>query len=374
MAQSKRVLFVSRPIALPWDEASKNFVYVLCQHLKRYLPTILVNKPLIDVPQNVVQEPIYTRNQLSKRQKLLLLRLRKKQHDFDIIHFFFTPTKTNALFLRKLFRRASAKTVHTIATLNESYDKKLLQRVLWTDRLITYSAYAQKRLETMGFQNVTCIYPGIDLERYRPKKPKAEFLESFGISSKRFVISYPGEYTRLGATDFLVELLPKLAENIPELLFLFACRVKNEADKKKKALVCKRLTELGLSDRVLCTDTVTDMPSLYNASDVVIFPVLDMKGKFDVPLAIIEAMACARPVIISDLPVLQEFSSEQNAIPVEAGNAEHLHESIMKLYKDNGLCDALGKKARAYTEKHYDIQKIASRYEQLYDDVMEQPS
>ena len=90
--------------------------------------------------------------------------------------------------------------------------------------------------------------------------------------------------------------------------FLFACRIKNDADAKKKELVKRKLKEAGALNSVRFSDTFSDMPKLYNLADIITFPVSNMAGKFDVPLVIIEAYACGKPVILSDLPAFKEFS------------------------------------------------------------------
>ena len=74
------------------------------------------------------------------------------------------------------------------------------------------------------------------------------------------------------------------------------------------------MQQKNILDRVVFTDTFAQMPKLYNLSDIVVFPVQNMHGKFDVPLAAIEAMACAKPLVISNLPILQEFAKPDNSV------------------------------------------------------------
>ena len=51
-----------------------------------------------------------------------------------------------------------------------------------------------------------------------------------------------------------------------------------------------------------------------------------MHGKFDVPLVVIEAMASEKPIIISDLPIFNEFANEQNSVKIESGNMDQFFE------------------------------------------------
>jgi glycosyltransferase involved in cell wall biosynthesis len=371
MSESKKILLVTRPIAPPWDEASKNFAYYLAKNITSVNFTLLTNGILPDLPSNITQKPIYTSNHLSWMQRLRLLKLVSIKNQFDVMHFMLTPSKVNALGFKNFLCSKSAKTIQTIATLRED----LLQDsdykdILFADLIITYSDYAKNKLESLGFQNVQRIYPGIDLEYYSPELiTRNSQPETYNLKNEDFVVTYPGEYTRLGAMDDITDLI---TQNITlwkekSIKFLLACRVKNEADAKKKQEVITKLENAGATGNVVLTDTVSDMASLYNLSDVILFPVRDMKGKFDVPLAAIEPMACEKPVIISDLPILQEFANEGNSVIIERGNIAELKEAILSLYADPEKRIALGKSARQFTEANFDIRKVAEKYKEVYE-------
>ena len=109
------------------------------------------------------------------------------------------------------------------------------------------------------------------------------------------------------------------------------------------------------------------MEKIYNFSDIVVFPVRDMKGKFDVPLAVIEAMACAKPVIISDLPILREFSNSKNSVMIPTGNTEVLWQNIIDLSQKNDLRKDLGLSARKYAEDNFNIKNVAGHYTKIYE-------
>ena len=126
------------------------------------------------------------------------------------------------------------------------------------------------------------------------------------------------------------------------------------------------IERMGLSDHVVYTDPVPDMPSLYNLADVVVFPILTMGLKFDVPLAVVEAMACAKPVVISDLPLLAEFSSAENAVVVRAGHVDDYLDAVESLARDESGRADIGSRARAFAEREFDIRDISSRYEAIY--------
>jgi glycosyltransferase involved in cell wall biosynthesis len=331
--------------------------------------------PLEGLGDNVVEHPIYpaydaTRAGHSFSQKAILSAyLFAQSYKYDIVHYLFTPTAFNsALITNFTYRRP--KSVQTIATLREDlYGPADWKKMLFADRIVTYSDYSKAKLEAAGFAGVERIYPGIDLDLYSPKSKDAEALKHFNLTEEDFVVMHNGEYVRLGATDMLVDMLVKYAgKNGGKLpfTFIFGNRVKNEADQKKKDEVVARLREAGITDQVRFTDTWKEMPKLYNLSDVIVFPVGNMKGKFDIPLAIIEPYACEKPVILSDLEIFKEFSKPEFSVTIPRGDGDALWQTIEDLRLDEGKRKALGKNARAFTEQYFDLRDTARRYEELY--------
>lgn len=368
----KKILFITRPISPPWDEASKNFAYFLAKNAMGFEFNLLTPKKIEPLDKNIFQWPIYTSAHLDWVQRIRLLKLFEISKNFDILHFMLTPNALNSLAFKMLPKNPTAKTIQTVATLREDlFSDKKLKKIFFADCIVTYSDYAKTKLERLGFKNVKRIYPGLDLEKFSPAPKDSETLKKFGLREYDFVIMYPGEYVRLGATDYIIEALPEIFKKIPNTKFVFGCRVKNEADRLKKEEVMQTLLGKNLLDKVLFSDTFSDMPKLYNLSDVVVFPVLDMKGKFDVPLAVIEAFACEKPVVISDIPVLQEFTSEQNSVIIKAGDKNSLISSLEKLHKDEDLRKSLGKSAKDYAAMNFDIRNVAKQYENLYNKLLE---
>lgn len=368
----KRILLVTRPISPPWDEASKNFAFYLAKNLGNDFEINLMTKEIMPrLAKNIVQHPVYTTTEIAAfnlEQKLRSIFFQfKNKKQFDINHYFFTPTKLNSFLIKNFLKPTHGKTIQTVAALREDlWSDDDIKKLMFADLIITYSDYAKNKLESLGFKNILRIYPGIDLQKFQPTMKNLQTMEMLGIRHDDFVISYPGEYTRLGATNDIVEMLPMLFEKLPKAKFMFACRVKNDKDALKKDEIIKKLSEQNILDRVIFTDTFSEMPKLYNVSDLIIFPVRDMFGKFDVPLAVIEAFACAKPVIISDLPILQEFANSDNSVIIPTGDTSELFVQIEALASDKTRCGNIGSAAKKYVEDNFDIAKVAQKYKELY--------
>lgn len=377
---SKKVLLATRPLVPPWDEASKNFAYFLAKNVQAQdieLHALVTPQKLPDLPQNVVQHALYSNEGSSRKSHYPFLQKARlpiylffQSFRYNIIHYLFTPTLFNA-FVIKYFTPFKPKTIQTVATLREDrYPKRSLKHLFFADRLITYTDLTKQKLEALGFNNVTRIYPGIDLDLYRPKEKDSTVLETYNIQENDFFVIYPGEYTRLGATDMLADAFIEYFTKHPEsnIKFLFACRIKNEADRAKRETVRALVKSHGLEQKILFQENsaTVDMPTLYNSADLVIFPVENLKGKFDVPLIIIEAYACGKPVILSDLPQFREFTNNDICVTIPKDSGTKLLESVAYLSQNEAERMRLGENARRFVKDHFDLKNTAKQYEEIY--------
>ena len=80
------------------------------------------------------------------------------------------------------------------------------------------------------------------------------------------------------------------------------------------------------------------------------------------PLVLLEAAACAKPVIVSDIPELRYAVEAGFGISFKSGDAFDLAKKIEFLLANEGLRKEMGKKAREYA-KDFTWDKIADEYE-----------
>ncbi len=369
----KKILLITRPIAPPWDEASKNFAYSLAKNIEKDgIELHLMTKGILkELPPEIIQEDIYTHSEndfaLPQKLRSLFFQIMNRKK-FDVAHYFFTPTKLNSFVIKNLIKNKQLKSIQTVATLREDLlSVETIKELMFSDHIVTYSDYAKNKLNSLGFINVSRIYPGIDLEQYKNKPKNEELMKIFSFSHDDFVIHFSGEYVRLAAMDDVIDSFINVSRQIPNAKLFLAVRVKNEKDARKKEAVVFKLKQYGLLENTSFFDNGKyDMPDIYNLADISLFPVQNMHGKFDVPLVVIEAMACEKPIIISDIPILKEFSNAQNSIQIQTGNIEQLSSAILDLYNNKHKREALGLSSRKYVEENFEIRKICQEYKDIY--------
>ncbi|HLM84268.1 MAG TPA: glycosyltransferase family 4 protein [Candidatus Bathyarchaeia archaeon] len=370
----KRILLLTRPICPPWDEGSKNFAYTLAKYAGDFEIHLLTFGKVDDLPENVVQHQIYSSPKWDWGQKiraysfLLSEFLVKGGKDYDILHSFFTPTKLNVYSLKLCLRNKKLKTIQTLATLRDDlYDAEKLKKIIHADFIITYSDYAKEKLENIGFKNTKRIYPGIDIEKYSPAPKNSELLKKFSTADDDFVINYTGEYVRLGDMDDIVAVFSEISQISRNFKLHLAVRVKNERDAQKKREIARKLKKENILDRVAFIDDGSYvMEDIFNLCDISIFPARTMAGKFDIPLAVIEAMACGKPVIASSIERLKYFLNNENSLLIPPGNREALKEKILYLANNSEARNDLARKSIDFVRENFAIMKVVKEYEEVY--------
>jgi glycosyltransferase involved in cell wall biosynthesis len=83
--------------------------------------------------------------------------------------------------------------------------------------------------------------------------------------------------------------------------------------------------------------------------------------------ALIEAMLCAKPVIVSNINVFQELVvAEKTGYFFDVGNAESLAQKIIWVQRNYGTAQQVGVAAASYAQQNFSTKKIAEQYEKLY--------
>lgn len=127
---------------------------------------------------------------------------------------------------------------------------------------------------------------------------------------------------------------------------------------RKAEALKKQVTDLNLNDHVVFTGAVphTAVPDYFNKMDIVVVPSVNEGESFGV--AAVEASACEKPVIVSNIGGLPEVVIDgETGLICEPRDSNCLFEKIELLISDNDLRIQLGKKGRENVLKHYDWEK-----------------
>lgn len=206
-------------------------------------------------------------------------------------------------------------------------------------------------------------------------------LVPFGIDLDSFAL-------RIGEVDEVQELRRRHGERI--ILFLGVLRYYKGLDVLIRAMarVAGRLLiagrgpqgasldaltrELGLADRVTFLGEVSERERrlLLHACDVFALPSIDRSEAFGI--AQLEAMACGKPVVASDLPTGIRLVNQDGVtgMLVPPGDPDALAGALNVLLEDDVLRTGLGKAARLRVEQEFTAERMIARTLGVYDEAL----
>lgn len=91
------------------------------------------------------------------------------------------------------------------------------------------------------------------------------------------------------------------------------------------------------------------------------------------PLAAVEAMACARPVVATDAGGLRHLVPDAGGRKVPPGNPAALAEALAELLADPPLRRAMGQHNRRVVEQRYAWPRVVDRLEDVYREAIREP-
>ena len=118
--------------------------------------------------------------------------------------------------------------------------------------------------------------------------------------------------------------------------------------------------------------TVKDMPTLISKTNIVTLPTFYGEG---VPRILIEAAACGRPIITTDMPGCREIVKDRvNGLLVPARDVVALADAIEVLLNDRELRNRMGRQGREMVERDFSQQKVIAETISLYDELAKSPN
>lgn len=132
--------------------------------------------------------------------------------------------------------------------------------------------------------------------------------------------------------------------------------------------------DLQLTKQIDFVDNASnlDLVAAYQASRALILPSINRNEAFG--LVLLEAMACGRPVIASNLPgVRSVFTNNQEGLLARPGSAADLADKLLKILADDDLADRLGTAGALLTKEHYNWQQAGQKLNELYHRVKYTP-
>lgn len=243
--------------------------------------------------------------------------------------------------------------VVTVATWSDPVEDEMLERVRY---FVVEHPGGKDLLQQHGVdpERVRLIFPPVDLERFAPRPaPAGPFTVLFASS--------PDKEEWLEARG--VPQLLDAARLRPRMQFRLLWRPWGDSLPK----VLRWIKERGLDNVQLEVGCFQDMAWQYQQTHVTVTPFTDMARSKPAPNSLIEALACARPVLVTPTVGLADVIREENAGVVCSPTGEALAENLDRLEAD---WKSYSTRARGLAERCFGADRFVQAYQGLYADVL----
>lgn len=209
----------------------------------------------------------------------------------------------------------------------------------------------------------TCVInPGVDAKKFTPV-PKDELVKTTLEWQNRDVILTVGRLQERKGHDMLIKALPAIVDKYPQTLYAII------GHGEQKQYLQQLVETLCMQQHVVFMDEINDhqMIQCYQQCDVFVLPNRtvgkDIEG---FGMVLVEAQACAKPVIAGDSGGTAEtMLIGTSGVIIDCRTPEQLSQTLIKWLGDVGLREKMGKSGRQHIEMTLDWVELTKRIEKL---------
>lgn len=232
----------------------------------------------------------------------------------------------------------------------------------WTDYLVTINEEdyeAARKFGGIAADHVRLI-PGIgvDVERFSPDAVSPEqaagVRRDLDVPADAFMLAMVAEFSPVKRHGHLLDALARVRNE--RTVVVFAGEGATEAEIRRQA------EERGVGERVRWAGFRRDIPAVLAASDALTL----VSAREGLPRSVLEAMACARPVIGTETRGIVDAVGDTAGWIVPKHDADALASAIDAAAADPAETTRRGRAARERVLARFALRDILSAYEDLY--------
>lgn len=230
---------------------------------------------------------------------------------------------------------------------------------LATTRLVAVSAQVRDDLLALGIgrpDKFEVVRLGFDLSRYlNCHQLTGEFKRELGLSPDTPTVGIVARLVPIKAHEVFLDMAARVATQRPNVVFVIV------GDGERRAALEAIARERGIFEQTRFLGWRADLDRIYAGLDAV---VLTSRNEGS-PVALIEAMACARPVIATRVGGVPELVGDTGLL-AEADDAQALAESVLRVLSDPVLASRFGHCARRRVVPSFSSDRLVADIDELY--------
>jgi len=229
------------------------------------------------------------------------------------------------------------------------------------DKICSTSYVMKDEIKKYTSKDISIIPFGVDLNVFKPMHVHHVFKEN------SIVIGTVKALEKKYGMEYLIEAFAILHKRMKERSLNLMIVGKGSLSSELKA----KAQDLGIESETIFTGYIPpgEIPFYHNMLTISVFPSIDDSESFGV--AAVEAMACEKPVVVSNVGGLPEVVEDNvTGLVVPHSNAEKLADAIELLIENEQLRKDLGKQGRQRVEKLYNWDNNLNEMIHTYDGLI----
>jgi glycosyltransferase involved in cell wall biosynthesis len=238
------------------------------------------------------------------------------------------------------------------------------------DAIVTIAEAMRDEIVDRGVSpdRVSVIPNAVDPTFFAPREADPELVRRYGLTGRTVFgyisnLDHPRENQEL-----LIDATARLLRHGRAVTCLIV------GDGRRREELERHARAASVGDAVVFTGAVphAQVPAMYALMDVFVVPRTDDHASRHVtPLKPFEAMAMARPLVVTDLPALVEIAPPgERSVAFRAGDGAALAGAIESLIDHPELRERLGREGRRWVISERSWTRNAERYREIYDSLL----
>jgi len=294
----------------------------------------------------------------------MLVWLWRERHSIDVVNTHSSTDSWLVALATRLLPGAPpiVRTRHVSSPVNRSPASFWLYQRAARHIAVTGEAVRQQLHRDNGFAlaSMTSVPTGIDLDRFTQLpagEDRAALRARLGLPDVP-LLGILATLRNWKGHAYLLEAIARLPEE------LAAWRLVVIGDGPQWRNLHRQVDMLGLCERVIFVGNQDNVPDWLRALDLFVLPSYGDEG---VPQSIMQAMACALPVVSTPVGGITEaVVADETGLIVLPRDADALAGALIRLMGDSDMCARFGAAGRARAKERFGSERMLDRMEEIF--------
>ncbi len=220
---------------------------------------------------------------------------------------------------------------------------------------------------SVAAEKIRVIHNGVDMEKFRQRSEDRSWIvpeeakHEASLEKEKWIVLVGNMHSDVKGHPWLVEAASAITREFPNARFVLvgdgALRKKFEA----------RIAGSGLSKHFLFLGRRNDVPRILASCDLAVLP---SKAE-GLPNAVLEYLAAGLPTVATRVGGNAEIIEDgKTGLLVPPQDPARLAEAVLRLLREPGFADGLGKNGRAYVASEFSYRKMIESTDRLYTELL----